>query len=324
MVTAHYESPRGARVLDGKVAIVTGAGRGVGRAEAEHLAASGARVLVNGLDAERVGALARQINADGGEAVAFAGDVSDWATAEELIATAIEEFGQLDVLVNNAGIVRDAMSFTMTEQAWDDVVRVNLKGHFAPAHFAAAHWRAVSKKRSRDGLPAALDARIINTTSEAGLYGLTGQLNYVAAKAGIAAMTLSLSKELAPYGVLVNAVAPRARTEMTTEVFLRLGLPLEPPLQGFDSWAPENIAPVVTWLASGHASRISGKVFVVFGNEVSVLAPWHIESTVRTVHAWTPDELSRWADVLSLAGSRPDPPPPTMLDVAEPEPREAP
>jgi NAD(P)-dependent dehydrogenase (short-subunit alcohol dehydrogenase family) len=320
MATARHESIRSARLLDGKVAIVTGAGRGVGRAEAEHLAASGARLVVNGLDGERIEALAQQINADGGKALAFAGDVSDWDTAEQLIATAIEEFGQLDVLVNNAGIVRDAMSFSMTEQAWDDVVRVNLKGHFAPAHFAAAHWRAVSKKRSRDAAP--LDARIINTTSEAGLYGLTGQINYVATKAGIAAMTLSLSKELSPYGVLVNAVAPRARTEMTTEVFLRLGLPLEPPLQGFDEWAPENIAPFVTWLASGHASRISGKVFVVFGNEISVLAPWHIESTIRTAHAWTADELSRWADVLPAAGRRPEPHRPARFDATELEPRE--
>lgn len=298
MRAAGGESIRTTRVLDGKVAVVTGAGRGVGRAEAEHLAANGARVLVNGLDEDRIGALARRINANGGEAVAFVGDVSDWDTAERLIATAIEEFGQLDVLVNNAGIIRDAMSFTMTERAWDDVVRVNLKGHFAPAHFAAAHWRAVSKERSKDFVPAALGARIINTTSEAGLYGLTGQVNYVAAKAGIAAMTLSLSKELAPYGVLVNAVAPRARTEMSTEVFVRLGLPLEPPVEGFDEWAPENIAPVVTWLASDHASRISGKVFVVFGNEISMLAPWHVDATGRTTEAWTVDALSNWAKAL--------------------------
>lgn len=284
-----------APVLTGKVVIVTGAGRGIGRAEAEHLAASGACLVVNAIDRERLGALAQNINRAGGTAIAVPGDVADWGFAEELVATALQEFGKLDVLVNNAGIIRDAMSFTMTERAWDDVLRVNLKGHFAPAHFAAAHWRAHAKASAVDGVPVAVNGRIINTTSEAGLYGLTGQINYVAAKAGIAAMTLSLSKELAPYGVMVNAVAPRARTEMTTEIFLRLGVPLEAPAEGFDEWAPENIGPVVTWLASDHAPAVSGRVFVVFGNELSVIEPWHVGTTVKTSEGWTVKDLTERA-----------------------------
>lgn len=295
MNTAGDDGNAPTQVLIGKVAIVTGAGRGIGRAEAEHLAANGACLVINAMDRDRIEGLARAINAAGGTAVAVPGDVANWDMAEELVATALEKFGRLDILINNAGIIRDAMSFTMTEGAWDDVVRVNLKGHFAPAHFAAAHWRAQAKATASEDGPGPVNGRIINTTSEAGLYGLTGQINYVAAKAGIAAMTLSLSKELAPYGVMVNAVAPRARTEMTTEIFMRLGIPLEAPALGFDEWAPQNIGPVVTWLASDQAARISGKVFVVFGNELSVVEPWHVGGTIKTSDGWTVEDLTKRA-----------------------------
>ena len=199
--------------LDGRTAIVTGAGRGIGREEALLLAAQGAMVTVNDIDADAAAEVVDAITSAGGSAVASADDCSTWAGAEALVGGVIEHHGHLDVLVNNAGILRDAMSFSMTEQQWDDVIRVHLKGHFAPSHFAAAHWR----ERAKAG-EAPVDGRIVNTASEAGLYGLAGQSNYATAKAGIAALTISLARELDKYGVTVNAIAPRARTRMTEPV----------------------------------------------------------------------------------------------------------
>src|SRR5712691_815980 len=207
--------------LDGKVAIVTGAGRGIGRGEARLLAAEGAKVVVNdlGVPSEGEGAdttpaqeVVDEITADGGEAAANYDDVASWSGAEALIRQAISEFGHLDILVNNAGILRDAMSFNMTEEQWDSVIRVHLKGHFAPCRHAAVHWR----ERSKAG--EAVSGRIINTSSESGLFGNPGQANYAAAKAGIAAMTIVLARELQKYGVTVNAMAPRARTRLTDTV----------------------------------------------------------------------------------------------------------
>ena len=193
--------------LDGKAAIVTGAGRGIGRGESILLAAEGAHVTVNDVDPEAAAEVVAEIEAAGGRAIADSHDVSTWAGAEAIVASVVEREGHLDILVNNAGILGDAMSFSMTEQQWDDVIRVHLKGHFAPSHFAAIHWRDRAKA-GEDGVT----GRIVNTASESGLYGLVGQANYATAKAGIAAMTITLGRELRKYGVTVNAVAPgRAR-----------------------------------------------------------------------------------------------------------------
>jgi NAD(P)-dependent dehydrogenase (short-subunit alcohol dehydrogenase family) len=268
--------------LDGKKAIVTGAGRGIGRAEALLLSAEGATVVVNDVDAEAAKAVVEEIAASGGTALAHSDDVATWAGAESVVDVAVRELGRLDILVNNAGILRDGMSFSLNEGDWDDVLRVHLKGHFNFAHFAGAHWR----QRSKDG--ETFSGRIINTASESGLYGLAGQINYAAAKAGIASMTIVLGRELKKYGVTVNAIAPRARTRMTETVLVGL----EPKEGEFDEWAPENIAPVVAWLAGDEAADISGQVLVVFANRVHLMTGWDLASTIETDGRWTIEDLT--------------------------------
>ena len=257
--------------VEGKIAVVTGAGRGIGRAEALALAADGATVVVNDVDTDQAATVVAEIEAAGGTAVAHTDDVSTFAGAESAVAAAVDGFGRLDILVNNAGIIRDAMSFSMDEAAFDDVIRVHLKGHFGCAHFAGIHWRERAKA-GEEGV----SGRIVNTASESGLYGLAGQLNYAAAKAGIAAMTIALGRELKKYGVTVNAIAPRARTRMTETVLSGIG----PTEDGFDEWDPANIAPVVVWLASDAAARISGQVFVVFADRVHLMTGWDLHGTI--------------------------------------------
>ncbi len=252
-------------VVDGRNALVTGAGRGIGRAEALLLAAEGARVTVNDVDLGEAQAVVAAIEAAGGSARADDHDISTWAGAEAAVGGVVADGGSLDVLVNNAGILRDAMSFSVTEDQWTDVIRVHMAGHAACAHFAGAHWR----ERSKAG--EAVTGRIVNTASESGLYGLVGQVNYAAAKAGIASMTIVLARELAKYGVTVNAIAPRARTRMTESVLGAL-LPEE---GAFDEWDPANVAPVVAWLASDAAAHVTGQVFVVNGDKVHRMAGWH-------------------------------------------------
>ena len=268
--------------LTGKAAIVTGAGRGIGRSEAQLLAAEGARVVVNDVDGDEARAVVDEITAAGGTAVANTDDVTEWSGSDALVGAAVDAFGQLDVLVNNAGFLRDGMSFNLTEQDWDAVTTVHLKGHFGPAHFAAAHWRARSKAGE------AVTGRIVNTTSEAGLFGQAGQTNYAAAKAGIAGLTITLARELQRYGVTVNAIAPRARTRMTEAV---LGDMTVAPDGGFDEWHPDNIAPVVAWLAGDAATGVSGQVFVVFGGHVHLMTGWSLASTVAQDRRWTVDAL---------------------------------
>ena len=276
--------------LEGKAAVVTGAGRGIGREEARLLASHGARVVVNDVDAEEAKAVADEITAAGGKATVNVDDVSTWSGAEAAVGQAVAEFGRLDVLVNNAGIIRDAMSFSLDEQVWDDVVRVHLKGHIAPSHFAGRHWR----ERAKSG-EATVGGRIVNTVSESGLYGLAGQVNYATAKAGIAAMTIVLGRELAKYGVTVNAVAPRARTRMTETV---LGA-LTPEAGVFDEWDPANVAPVVAWLASDSAADVSGQVFVVFGDHLHRMSGWDLESSIDNHgRRWTVDDLVGRTDEL--------------------------
>ena len=272
-------------VLDGKVAIVTGAGRGIGRGEALALAGEGAAVVVNDVDEPAAAAVAADIAAAGGRASTNGDDIASWDGAAAVVKQAVAEHGRLDFLVNNAGFVRDGMSFKLSEDAWDDVVRVHLRGHFAPSRFAAEHWR----ERSKAG--ASVSGRIINTVSEAGLYGGTGQANYVAAKAGIAALTVGLARELERYGVTVNAIAPRARTQMTEAV---LGDFAAPPTDGgFDEWDPDNIGPTVAWLASDAAADVTGQVFVVFGGHIYLMEGWTMVGEVEQPARWTPEGIER-------------------------------
>jgi NAD(P)-dependent dehydrogenase (short-subunit alcohol dehydrogenase family) len=291
-------------LLDGKVAIVTGAGRGIGRAEALLLAREGARVVVNdlggsvrgeGSDRGPAQAVVEEIGAAGGVAVANADDCATWAGAEAMVAQAIDAYGGLDVLVCNAGIVRDRMSFNMSEEEFDAVVRVHLKGHFAPIHFAAGHWRQRSKAA---GAP--VDAAVVTTTSEAGLYGNAGQVNYVAAKAGIAAMTIALARELAPVGVRVNSIAPVAATRI-------LGT------AGVDHdadprFAPENAAVGAVWLASPLAAGVSGQVLKIRGGVAQILDGWSPASQLDGPDLWTLSELDAGRDVL-FTGVDPGVPP---------------
>lgn len=280
--------------IDGRVAIVTGAGRGIGREEALLLASEGAAVVVNdvggatngsGADISPAEQVVREIEERGGRASANSDDVSSWEGAQRLVQQAIEEYGDLNILVNNAGILRDGMSFRLAEEDWDAVIRVHLRGHFAPARFAAEYWRARSKKGETTY------GRIINTTSDSGLYANPGQINYATAKAGIASMTLVLARELAAYGVTVNAVAPRARTRLTED----FGFFGEVPEDGsFDRFAPERVAPVVGWLASDLAADVSGQVVIVNGDNLMVVGSYRVEGEIdNEQRPWTVAELGR-------------------------------
>ncbi|MEV4947539.1 3-oxoacyl-ACP reductase [Streptomyces sp. NPDC053755] len=260
--------------LAGLSAIVTGAGRGLGRAEALELARLGAAVVVNdhgrpgrdGSGAASAGpaeAVAEEIRAAGGRAVAHLGDVADFETARDLVGLAVSAFGRLDVLVNNAGILRDRMVFSMSEDEWDAVIRVHLKGHFNTTHFAAVHWRG----RAKAGEPGVY-GRIVNTSSEAFLAGSAGQPNYAAAKGGIVGLTTSTALALAKYGVTANAICPRARTRMTEDVFAGFA---EPAAGEPDPLAPEHVAPLVGYLASPAAAGVNGQLLVVHGGMVAVV-----------------------------------------------------
>ncbi|WP_334143026.1 SDR family oxidoreductase [Rhabdothermincola sp.] len=290
-------------LFDGKVAVVTGAGRGIGRAEALLLAAEGAKVVVNDLGGAASGEgrdqtpaqqVVDEIVAAGGTAVANYDDVASWAGAENLIGQAVDELGGLDVLVNNAGILRDKMSFAMSEDEWDLVVNVHLKGHFCTSHFAGAHWRERSKQT---GEP--VEAAIVNTTSESGLYGNAGQVNYAAAKAGIASMTIVVARELERYGVRVNAIAPVARTRLTEAV---AGEYMTVQDGDFDRFAPENVAAVACWLASPLARGISGQVVKVQGGVVQLLEGWRPRTEATADKPWTIDGVEAVRDEL-FAGS---------------------
>ncbi len=265
-----------AGICEGRVVIVTGAGRGIGRGHAIEFARQGARVVVNDLGAEvdgtgssagPAGEVVEEIRGAGGEAIANGEDVSDWEGAERLVNAAITTFGGLDVLVNNAGILRDRMLVNMTDSEWDAVIRVHLRGTFAPMRWATAYWRNRVKEGGTN------DARIINTTSPSGIYGNVGQTNYGAAKAGIASMTIIAAMEVARYGVTVNAIAPAALTRMTENLgFGQTARERKP--DEFDRNDPDNIAPVVVWLGSPAASGITGRVFVVHGGHLSVAEGW--------------------------------------------------
>lgn len=260
--------------LDGRVAIVTGAGRGLGRAEAIELAQLGARVVVNDYDAEPAEEVAAEIRDLGADAVAHAGDVSNFATGEEMLKLALGEFGQLDILVNNAGQLRDRMVFSMSEDDWDAVIAVHLKGHFNTTRHATAHWRDRSKEA---GAP--VYARVVNTASEAFLFGSAGQPNYAAAKAGITSLTLSTAHGCGKYGVRANAICPRAMTRMTEDV-----------LEG--DLAPEYVSPLVGFLASPAAERITAQVFVAYGGFVGLLDAPQLAARFDADGHWDVDGLA--------------------------------
>ena len=256
--------------LDGRTAIVTGAGQGLGRAEAIALARAGARLVLNDLPGPAVHDTADEIMAAGGQAVVCEGDVGEWSTGEHLVTAARDSFGGLDILVNNAGVLRDRMVFTMSEQEWDLVLRVHLRGHFVTTRHATAYWREASKQ-----VGAPVDARIVNTSSEAFLLGSPGQPNYAAAKAGIAALTVVTARSCGRYGVRANAICPRARTDMTADL---MGAP---PAAEVDPLAPEHVAPLVVYLASPAAGGITGEVFVVHGGVAAVMEPPRIRAVFR-------------------------------------------
>ena len=273
--------PPGDRMtLEGKVAVVTGAGAGLGRAEAVALARSGAAVVVN--DMPGAGAdVVDEIESVGGKAYLVTGDVAERSTADAMTAAAIEHFGGLHIVVNNAGITRDRMLFNMTDDEWDAVIRVHLRGHFLLARNAAAYWREQFKATG-----AQVYARLINTSSEAGLTGSEGQPNYSAAKAGIAAFTVSTARALARVGVRANAICPRARTAMTDAVFGAA------PDEGTDPLSVEHVAPFVAYLASPAAEHINGQVFVVYGGMVALMAAPTVERRFDSAERlWTPASL---------------------------------
>nr|WP_228561682.1 SDR family oxidoreductase [Catenulispora rubra] len=278
-------------ICEGRVAVVTGAGRGLGRAHALEFARQGARVVVNDLGVSADGrdgsdAPAQEVVAEivkaGGQAVADHHDIATWDGAAALVRTALDAFGQLDVLVNNAGFLRDRMLVNLSEQDWDDVVRVHLKGHFLTLRHAGAHWRDQYKMGNLN------DARVINTSSGAGLLGSVGQGNYAAAKAGIAALTIQAAAELGRYGVTVNAIAPAARTRMTEGPFSSM---MAAPETGFDAMAPENVSPLVVWLGSDRSRAVSGRVFEVEGGKIGVADGWQHGPTADKGARWDPAEL---------------------------------
>src|SRR5262252_2685558 len=296
-------------LCEGRVAVVTGAGRGLRRAHAMALGAHGARVVVNdlggGVDGRGASpgsprnrgggvripwggssgpteAVVEEIVGAGGVAVASKDDCADWDGASRIVQTAIDAFGRLDVLVANAGILRDRMLVNMTPDDWDGVIRVHLRGTFCTAQRAAAHWR----ERSKAG--EAVDARLIYTSSAAGLYGNIGQANYAAAKAGIAAFTTVAAAELGRYGVTANAIASGARTRMTEDLFPDA---MKPPERGFDAMAPENVSPLVVWLASPESKGVTGRVFEVMGGRLGVAEGWRHGPTVQRDGPFDPGEI---------------------------------
>lgn len=294
-------------ICEGRIVIVTGAGRGIGREHALGFAREGARIVVNDLGVARDGTggsvgpaqdVVDEIHGFGGEATANTDDIADWAGARQLVQTAIDTFGGLDVLVNNAGFVRDRMLFTTSEEEWDAVIRVHLKGHFATTRHASEYWRGQSKA----GEP--VDARIVNTSSGAGLMGSVGQGAYSAAKGGIAALTLVESAELGRYGVTANAIAPAARTRMTEDVF---GDRMQVPESGFDVNDPANISPVVVWLGSSQSAGVTGRVFEVEGGLLSVADGWQHGPSIDKGGRWDPAEVGTAVEKLLAQSPGPAP-----------------
>ena len=278
------------RICEGRVVIVTGAGRGLGRAHALEFARQGAKVVVNDLGVALDGSSAEspaagvveEIRAAGGDALADGADVADWAQVQQLLRRTLDTFGGLDVVVNNAGFVRDRMFVSCSEEEWDAVLRVHLKGHFCLSRLAAEHWRG----RAKAGQPVA--ARIINTSSGAGLRGSMGQSAYSAAKAGIAALTLVQAAELGRYGITANAIAPAARTRMTEAFFAET---MAKPESGFDAMAPGNVSPLVVWLGSAESQEVTGRCFELSGGEICLNDGWRMGPKRSRDSRWEADEV---------------------------------
>ncbi|GAB2829228.1 SDR family oxidoreductase [Streptomyces daliensis] len=299
-------APGGPRIAEGRVVVVTGAGRGLGRAHALAFARAGARVVVNdlgvGLDGSAeaddapAALVADEIRALGGEAAVSTDDIATGEGAAHLVRTALDRFGRLDTLVNNAGFLRDRMLVNLDEDDWDAVIRVHLKGHFLPMKHAAAHWRTEAKAGR---VP---EARVVNTSSGAGLAGSVGQGNYSAAKAGIAALTLVAAEEFAPYGVQVNALAPAARTRMTERTFAE---DMAAPDDGFDAMAPDNVSPLVVYLGSAASHGITGRVFEAEAGRVTLMDGWRRAAQADKGARWDPSELDM--AVRGLVAKSPEP-----------------
>ncbi len=297
-----------AKICDGRIVIVTGAGRGIGKSHALEFARHGAKVVVNDIGASvdgtgtshgPAGEVVDEIRAMGGHAIANGDDVADWEGAQRLINSAVTEFGGLDVVVNNAGILRDRMIVNMTDAEWDAVIRVHLRGTFVMTHWAASYWRENAKAGNSN------DARIINTSSASGLYGNVGQTNYGAAKAGIASFSVIASLELARYGITVNAIAPAALTRMTESVAALGFNQSDRDPNAFDVFAPDNISPLAVWLGSTLSSDITGRVFHVVGGKIDVVEGWHAGPTVDKGSRWEAEELSSVIPSL-VADARPN------------------
>ncbi len=295
-------------LFDGKVVIVTGAGRGIGREEALMFARGGASVIVNDLGGARTGEgsdvgpaqeVVEEIMAEGGKAQANTDDIATWAGGEQIVAQAVETFGGLDILINNAGILRDKMSFNMTEEEWDSVIAVHLKGHFAPARFAAAYWRQKSKDSGES-----VNAKIVNTSSESGLYGNAGQANYAAAKAGIASMTIVLARELERFGVRVNAIAPVALTRLTED--LMGGVVDDTAAKA--SLDPANVAAAVGWLASDLSDGVNGQIVKIGGGVCQIVEGWRPVSELKSDVPFTIESIAAGQETLFKASDPGIPP----------------
>ncbi|SPA41047.1 putative reductase or dehydrogenase protein, Short-chain dehydrogenase/reductase SDR [Cupriavidus taiwanensis] len=269
-------------ICDGRTVIITGAGGGLGRAYALAFGAEGANVVVNDIRRDAAEAVCAEIRAAGGSALASDDDITQLATAQRIIDAAVEAYGEVHVLVNNAGICRDRMFVSLTEADWDDVMRVHLRGHFCLANLLARRWRDAAKAGH------AVDARIVNTSSGAGLQGSVGQSNYAAAKAGIAALTLVQAAELGRYGITANALAPAARTGMTEDVFADM---MKAPEGGFDYYDPANVAPLVVWLGSAESAQVNGRMFEAAGGMVSVADGWRTGPKADKGGRWRPAEV---------------------------------
>jgi NAD(P)-dependent dehydrogenase (short-subunit alcohol dehydrogenase family) len=294
-------------ICSGRVVLITGAGTGIGRAHALAFAAAGARVVVNDLGTSGKGEgqssgpaeeVVAQIHDAGGEAIADGSDVSDWEQSGQLVARTLEHFGGIDVVVNNAGILRDRMFVSAGVDEWDAVMRVHLRGHFCVARHAAAFWRAEAKAGR---MP---DARIINTSSGAGIQGSVGQSAYSTAKGGIASLTLVQAAELGRYGVTSNAIAPAARTRMTEGPFAEM---MKAPESGFDAWDPANISPLVVWLGSTQSRSVTGRMFELQGGRIELKTGWQSGPKVEKNARWRPEEIGE--AVAQLVDAAPAPAP---------------
>jgi NAD(P)-dependent dehydrogenase (short-subunit alcohol dehydrogenase family) len=296
-------------LCEGRVVVITGAGRGLGRGHAKEVARQGAQVVVNDIGADLdgsggstgpAGEVVEEIRAAGGEAVANGDDISTWEGGANLVRAALDAFGGLHVVVNNAGVVRDRMFANATEDEWDLTMQVHLKGHFTTARHAAAHWRDRAKAGE------AVDGRIINTTSGAGLMGSVGQAAYSAAKGGIISLTLVQAAELGRYGVTANAIAPAARTRMTEQVFADdMAKPDDP--DAFDAMAADNVAPLVAWLGSTDSAGVTGRVFEVEAGKVSVADGWHHGRVIDKGARWEPIEVGQAVTELLAEAPAPTP-----------------